>query len=414
MSGTLSTLFGETLLTKDGEKPVAEVLAGKYVGIYFSAHWCPPCRGFTPQLAAAYTDHLKAKDLEIVFVSSDKDEKAFDEYYAEQPWVALPYANRAQKESLSKKFKVQGIPTFVILDKDGAVVTTDARGEVSGDPTGKNFPWKPKTVSEILGAVTVEDKDGKTFPLSSLKGEAVVGLYFSAHWCPPCKGFTPELAKKYAAIKEAGKKFEIVFVSSDRDEGAFKEYFAEMPWLALPYADRDAKNDLSKCFGVSGIPTLVLLDTDFSVITKNGRSAVMQDISEYPFHEKPVTDLAEDADGINETPSVVVLADKATPEEQAKAYAALEPLALEYKAAAKAADEDPEFLFFCAKSSSGAVPRVRQLCKLSETTAPQLILLDIPDNGGFYVADGVELTTDGVRKWLSDFKGSKLERKQLN
>jgi len=132
MSGTLSTLFGETLLTKDGEKPVAEVLAGKYVGIYFSAHWCPPCRGFTPQLAAAYTDHLKAKDLEIVFVSSDKDEKAFDEYYAEQPWVALPYANRAQKESLSKKFKVQGIPTFVILDKDGAVVTTDARGEVSG------------------------------------------------------------------------------------------------------------------------------------------------------------------------------------------------------------------------------------------------------------------------------------------
>ena len=84
----------------------------------------------------------------------------------------------------------------------------------------------------------------------------------------------------------------------------------------------------------------------------------MQDISEYPFHEKPVTDLAEDADGINETPSVVVLADKATPEEQAKAYAALEPLALEYRAAAKAADEDPEFAFFCAKSTSGDVPRV--------------------------------------------------------
>merc|ERR1712159_475708 len=103
-------------------------------------------------------------------------------------------------------------------------------------------------------------------------------------------------------IKEAGKKFEIVFVSSDRDEGAFKEYFAEMPWLALPYADRDAKNDLSKCFGVSGIPSLVLLDTDFSVITKNGRSAVMQDISEFPFH-KLVADLAAGADGINETPS---------------------------------------------------------------------------------------------------------------
>merc|ERR1712118_449595 len=126
---------------------------------------------------------------------------------------------------------------------------------------------------------------------------------------------------KYEEIKAAGKKFEIVFVSSDRSDDAFKEYFAEMPWLALPYADRAAKNDLSKVFGVQGIPSLVLLDTDFSVITKNGRSSVMQDISEFPFHEKPVTDLAASADGINETPSVVVLADKATPEEHAKAYA---------------------------------------------------------------------------------------------
>ena len=60
------------------------------------------------------------------------------------------------------------------------------------------------------------------------------------------------------------------------------------------------------------------------------------------------------------------------------------------------------------------MPRVRELCKLSDVTAPQLILLDIPDNGGFYVGEGVELTTDGLRKWLSDYKGSKLERKQLS
>ena len=52
-------------------------------------------------------------------------------------------------------------------------------------------------VGEILGAATVQDKEGKTFPLSSLQGKSVVGLYFSAHWCPPCKGFTPQLAKKY-------------------------------------------------------------------------------------------------------------------------------------------------------------------------------------------------------------------------
>ena len=413
MSGTFATLFGETLLTKDGEKPTAEVLKGKYVGIYFSAHWCPPCRGFTPQLAASYKDHLKAKDLEIVFVSSDKDEEAFKEYYGEQPWVALPYAKRDMKESLSKKFKVQGIPTFVILDQEGAVVTTDARGEVSEDPEGKNFPWKPKTVSEILSAVTVEDKEGKTFPLTDLKGQ-VVGIYFSAHWCPPCRGFTPELVKKYEAIKAAGKDFEMVFVSSDRSDNDFKEYFGEMPWLALPYADRAMKAELSKCFGVEGIPSLVLLDKDFSVITKKGRGAVMRDISEFPFHDKPVADLATDTDGLNDAPCVLVLADKATAEEQAQAAAALEPLAAEYKAAAKANEEDPEFLFFLAKTSGGPVPRIRELCKLEETAGAQLILLDIPDNGGFYVGDAKQITTDGLRTWLSDYKASKLERKQLN
>jgi len=415
MSATLSTLFGEKLLTKDGEKPTAEVLSGKYVGIYFSAHWCPPCRGFTPQLATAYKEHLKAKNLEIVFASSDRDEKSFEEYFAEQPWVALPYdeSGKKQKELLSKKFKVQGIPTFVILDQDGAVVTTDARSSVSEDPTGENFPWKPKTVEEILSDVTVKNKDGKTFPFSSLKGESVVGLYFSAHWCPPCKMFTPELVKKYEAIKAAGKLFEIVFVSSDRSDEAFTEYYNEMPWLALPYEDRASKTALSNCFGVEGIPSLVLLDTDFSVITKKGRGAVMQDVSEFPFHDKPVADLASDTDGLNDAPCVVVLADKATADEQATAHAALEPLAAEYKAAAKASDEDPEFLFFIAKSEEGPVPRIRELCKLNGETAPQLILLDIPDNGGFYVGNGAELTVDGLRKWLSEYKGSKLERKQL-
>jgi len=92
----------------------------------------------------------------------------------------------------------------------------------------------------------------------------------------------------------------------------------------------------------------------------------------------------------------------------------MEPLADEYKKAAKASDEDPEFLFFHAKTASGPVPRIRELCKLEETAGPQLILLDIPDNGGFYVGDAKQLTTDGLRTWLSDYKAKKLERKQLN
>ncbi len=35
---------------------------------------------------------------------------------------------------------------------------------------------------------------------------------------------------------EIKDKFDIVFVSSDKDQDAFNEYFKEMPWKALPYS----------------------------------------------------------------------------------------------------------------------------------------------------------------------------------
>ena len=73
----------------------------------------------------------------------------------------------------------------------------------------------------------------------------MVGLYFSAHWCPPCRGFTPKLADAYKELIGLGKSFEIVFLSSDKSEDAFKEYFNEMPWVALPFAKRDLKTKLA-------------------------------------------------------------------------------------------------------------------------------------------------------------------------
>ena len=104
-SAHLSTLFGDTIVTKTGTVPVQEALAGKTIGIYFSAHWCGPCRGFTPQLAQYYKA-IKAKHprFEIVFASSDRDDASFQEYYSEMPWLALPYADRARKDALSKKY----------------------------------------------------------------------------------------------------------------------------------------------------------------------------------------------------------------------------------------------------------------------------------------------------------------------
>lgn len=97
MSGA-AALLGDNVKNAAGEKvDVASAFAGKTVGLYFSAHWCPPCRGFTPELAKFYTKHKEAKNLEIVFLSSDRDEDSFKEYYASMPWLCLDYSNREAK-----------------------------------------------------------------------------------------------------------------------------------------------------------------------------------------------------------------------------------------------------------------------------------------------------------------------------
>merc|ERR1711998_231198 len=110
--------------------------------------------------------------------------------------------------------------------------------------------------------------DGETVSAEELAGKTL-GIYFSAHWCPPCRGFTPQLVETYKKLQAQGKPFEIIFASSDRDMQSFTEYFAEMPWLAIPQGD-PRKGELSKLFGVEGIPMLVVLDEERNVITTKG------------------------------------------------------------------------------------------------------------------------------------------------
>merc|ERR1712054_438476 len=416
-SAGLVGLLGAELHGKGGNVQTADALAdADAVGIYFSAHWCPPCRGFTPKLAEIYNDMKAAgKKFEIVFASSDRDQTAFDEYYAEMPWLALPYSDRATKDALSKKFKVEGIPTFVIVGKDGEVITTDGRSAVMEDPKGDKFPWIPPTFAEVMTGNLISN-DGNTVAYSSLAGKTI-GIYFSAHWCPPCRGFTPELVKTYNKLLAAGKPFEVIFASSDRDEGAFKEYFGEMPWLALPYSERDAKEKLSKIFGVSGIPSLHIVEHDGTVINNSGRSAVGADPdgAEFPWHPKAVNDLSAGPDGINETPSLVVLMENVPSTTQELVSSSLDLVATQILEEAKAKKEEPPFCFFTGKTSGGITDRVRQLCNAGNATeTPQVFLLDIPDNGGYYTADLSDVTEKTVNEFLSDYKNSALTRQQLS
>jgi len=319
------------------------------------------------------------------------------------------------KEKLSKKFKVQGIPSLVILDKDGATITTDGRSEVSSDPAGENFPWIPPTFTDVVKGLTLTRNDGTEVPFDSLSGKTI-GIYFSAHWCPPCRGFTPELVKTYKKLTEEGKPFEVIFASSDRDEASFKEYFGEMPWLALKYEDRQAKEKLSKIFGVNGIPSLHIIEHDGTVINNSGRGAVGGDPdgAEFPWHPKPVNDLSAGPEGINETPSLVVLMEGVDSDAQAAIGSALDTVAKEVLDEAKAKKEEAPFCFFTGKTAGGVTDRVRELCKGGDVGAEaQVFLLDIPDNGGYYKCEGGNVTEESLRAFIEGYRSKALERQQL-
>lgn len=101
----------------------------KCIALYFSAHWCGPCRQFTPILQDLYkTSKLNNKSFEVIFCSADHDQNGFDSYYSSMPWIAIKFDD-ILRESIMAKFKVSGIPRLCILDAmSGRVIVDNAVG----------------------------------------------------------------------------------------------------------------------------------------------------------------------------------------------------------------------------------------------------------------------------------------------
>ena len=116
--------------------PVADTLGGKeFILLYASAHWCGPCRQYTPKLVTWYRQQVAcaaaASDknesmVEIVFLSADHDEASFQSYYSSMPWTAIDYDD-ATREQLMSYIRVTGIPRLAVLDgRTGTIVEDNA------------------------------------------------------------------------------------------------------------------------------------------------------------------------------------------------------------------------------------------------------------------------------------------------
>ncbi|XP_021902778.1 probable nucleoredoxin 2 isoform X2 [Carica papaya] len=290
-------------------------LDGKVIGLYFSANWYPPCRNFTEVLVGVY-EQLKSSgsNFEIVFVSSDEDLNAFNNYHASMSWLAIPFSDVETKKALNRKFDIEGIPSLVVLQpndiKDEATLSDGV--ELIYRYGVQVFPFTKEKLEALQSEerekhetqtltilLTNHDRDyllghstPKQVPVASLVGKTI-GLYFSAQWGVPCVKFTPKLVSVYQKIKQtmienADEDFEIVFVSMDREQAEFQSYISVMPWLALPFGDPSIK-DLAKHFDVKCIPCLIILGPDGKTVTKQGRNLInLYQEKAYPFTKAKV------------------------------------------------------------------------------------------------------------------------------
>jgi len=267
---------------------------------------------------------------------------------------------------------------------------------VSRDPS-KLFP---PPLWESLKGKSVLDKDGKEISIDSIReANDVIGFYFSAHWCGPCKAFTPELAKSYNALRAGGKKFEIVFCTSDKDDGSFKNYFATMPWKALPYKEKDGVvADLNARYSVEGIPTLVLVDKKGSKISDNGRALVTEELDSYPWTgpPKPLLRISGvTADHLNNAPVFLAIVD-AKGEEDAQKI--LEPVAAAYVAKWEGKDSPP--LRFLYGGKHPIVDKVKGF--LGVKSLPFLAIVNLPE-GEKYLPPMHTLSADNVKSIVDKY-----------
>ncbi|MBL7798983.1 MAG: TlpA family protein disulfide reductase [Saprospiraceae bacterium] len=111
--------------------------------------------------------------------------------------------------------------------------------------------------------------DGSTFSLSQMRGKHVL-IDFWASWCGPCRRENPNVVALYNKYKNKG--FDILGVSLDREEGAWKKAIEQdgLTWRHI--SDLQGwKSAHAALYSVSSIPQTLLLDPQGKIIQRNLR-----------------------------------------------------------------------------------------------------------------------------------------------
>ncbi len=172
------------------------------------------------------------------------------------------------------------------LDKDDVAAVYEKAINLFKNAEDKEIVWMGKSLEGALrraqlvgnemlvGGTFIDDTEYKA---EDYAGKTVL-IDFWATWCGPCRGEIPNVKKLYAFYHEKG--FEIIGISSDRDVETLKKFIEkeEMPWKQMMrnkalVADGQT---MGEYYGVTGIPTMILIGKDGKVITVNARGKALE------------------------------------------------------------------------------------------------------------------------------------------
>jgi thiol-disulfide isomerase/thioredoxin len=159
--------------------------------------------------------------------------------------------------------------------KYGAIFEKNEDGQLA------NFGKMMSAVARRMALVGNEMKidgttlDGDKFDWKAYRGKVVL-VDFWATWCGPCVAELPNVLENYKKYHDKG--FEVVAISLDDDRDRLEKFVdaKDLPWVCLFEDGVGTSHPMAEYYGVTGIPTVMLVDRKGKVVSMSARGGQLE------------------------------------------------------------------------------------------------------------------------------------------